>query len=147
MVDPDPDPDPDPEPILPAETAETEVASETAETETLSQGSPLQRRYSDDFEEFDEPFEYEDTFDDEKSENTPAHQVWMAAWDCWFVIRVLFVCIPQFQFVEFLCFQKSCSSWEYANILFYLRLYSICSGMVVNFRECMSMWTIIPLQW
>eukprot|EP00434_Breviolum_minutum_P038934 symbB.v1.2.034549.t1/scaffold4468.1/size39341/3 len=69
------DPDPDPEPILPAETAETEVASETAETETLSQGSPLQRRYSDDFEEFDEPFEYEDTFEDEKSEMTPAHQV------------------------------------------------------------------------
>ena len=73
------DPDPDPEPILPAETAETELASETAETETLSQGSPLQRRYSDDFEEFDEPFEYEDTFEDEKSVNTPAHQVWMAA--------------------------------------------------------------------
>lgn len=80
MVDPDPDPDPT-EPILPAETAETELASETAETETLSQGSPLQRRYSDDFEEFDEPFEYEDTFEDEPSENTPAHQVWMAAWD------------------------------------------------------------------
>ena len=64
MVDPDPDPT---EPELPAETLET------AASETLSQG-PLQRRYSDDFEEFDEPFEYEDTFEDE--ENTPAHQVW-----------------------------------------------------------------------
>ena len=111
------DPDPDPEPILPAETAETELASET---ETLSQGSPLQRRYSDDFEEFDEPFEYEDTFEDEKSEKTPAHQVWMAAWDCWFVIQVLLVCIPPISMLSFCVFK---SHVPFGNMQTYFSIY------------------------